>query len=208
MLNIRNSGLRSLKEVNIQEDITKLNCQFNKLETLEGLEKCVNFKLTKLNIFNISSLGLRSLKEVNIPKDITELYCSNNKLETLKGLEKCVNLTLLKCNNNKLETLKRLDKCVKLTELYCSRNELETLEGIEKCNKLTKLDCSNNKLRKLKYCPESIEFIVYDNNPIKIQLEQVGYRDRGRNIDEIHRINKEKWERSIYKEGMKEDNFL
>src|SRR3989344_5437376 len=159
-------------------------------------------------MFNISSLGLRSLKEVNIPKDITELHCDENKIETLEGLEKCVNLTELYCSNNKLETLKGLEKCVNLTLLKCNSNKLETLEGIEKCNKLTKLDCSNNKLRKLKYCPESIEFIVYDNNPIKIQLEQVGYRDRGRNIDEIHRINKEKWERSIYKEGMKEDNFL
>ena len=190
MLDISNSGLRSLKEVNIPEDITKLDCSDNELETLEGLEKCVN---------------------------LTELYCYNNEIKILEGIY-LSNLTKLNCISNKikslncsgnvLETLEGLDKCVKLTELYCSRNELETLEGIEKCNKLTKLDCSNNKLRKLKYCPESIEFIVYDNNPIKIQLEQVGYRDRGRNIDEIHRINKEKWERSIYKEGMKEDNFL
>ena len=65
---------------------------------------------------------------------------------------------------------------------------------------ITELDCSNNGLRELKYCPESIEYIVYDDNPIKEEY-------RGRDIGEIHRINKEKWERSIYKEGMKEDNF-
>src|SRR3989344_8589623 len=157
-------------------------------------------------MFNISNLDIRSLKEVNIPEDIIELYCIFNKLETLKELGKCINLTELFCSDNKIKTLEGLDKCVKLTRLYCHNNKIKTLKGIEKCNKLTELYCSNNKLKKLKYCPESTRDIRYDNNPIKVQLEQVGYR--GRDIREIHRINKERWERSIYKEVMKEDNFI
>ena len=130
-------------------------------------------------MLDISNSRLRSLKEVNIPEDIIELECSNNKLETLEGIEKCVNLT----------------------KLYCSYNKLKTLGGIDKCINLTELICKNNGLRKLKYCPESIIYIRYDDNPIKEEY-------RGRDIDEIHRINKERWERSIYKEVMKEDNFI
>ena len=178
MLDIRNLGLRSLKEVNIPEYITKLICDNNELETLEGLEKCIN---------------------------LTELNCSNNELETLEGIEKYINLTKLNCGNNKLKTLEFFTrvKYINLAKLECGGNELETLKGIERCNKLTELDCKRNELRKLKYCPESIEDIRYDffNDMIKEEY-------RGKDIREIHRINKEKWERSIYKEVMKEDNFL
>src|SRR3989344_5568543 len=174
MLNIRDLGLILLKEGNIQEDITKLYCSDNKIETLKGLEKYIN---------------------------LTILDCSYNKIETLEGIEKYVNLTELYCYNNKIKSLEGIEKCINLTKLNCGNNELETLEGIEKCNKLTKLYCSNNKLKKLKYCPESIRDIRYDNNPIKEEY-------RGREIGEIHSINKEKWERSIYREVMKEDNFL
>ena len=99
-----------------------------------------------------------------------------------------------------LKSLKEVNIPEDITKLYYSYNKIETLEGIEKCNKLTILDCSYNGLRELKYCPESIEYIFYDNNPIKEEY-------RGRDIGEIHSINKEKWERSIYKEVMKEDNF-
>ena len=174
MLDIRNLGLRSLKEVNIQEDIIELYCSHNKIETLEGLEKYVN---------------------------LTELYCGKNKIKSLEGIEKCINLTYLDCGRNELETLEGIEKCINLTKLDCSNNKIKSLEGIDKCVNLTELYCSNNKLKKLKYCPESIRDIKYDENPIKEEY-------RGSEIGEIHNINKEKWERSIYREVMKEDNFL
>src|SRR3989338_4750943 len=75
MLNISNLGLRSFREVNIQVDITKLYCSDNELETLEGLEKCIN---------------------------LTELDCSYNNIKTLEELEKYINLTELYCSNNEL----------------------------------------------------------------------------------------------------------
>jgi Leucine-rich repeat (LRR) protein len=56
-----------------QIKLTSLNCSYNKLTSLEGIETLVNLKI---------------------------LDCHNNQLTSLKGIETLVNLTYLSCSHN------------------------------------------------------------------------------------------------------------
>ena len=152
--------IQSLKEINDREiatQIKEIDCFRNKLETLEGIEECINLQT---------------------------LNCSGNWLETLEGLEKCINLQTLNCSNNQLgmpKNKKDYDNYVEC--LFMSGMgrygydrtlfEYECIKGLENCNKLTILDCSYNLLQSLeglekcteaKWIPAIFHFPILDFN--------------------------------------------
>ena len=155
-------GIKSLKGIQLFEDLEKLDChdigltELNvslnyKLKELDcsgnqlkdylpilssGLKKlnCSNNKLTHMN------LGIRSglyLEEVN---------CSNNDIRNIV-MDSVGELVKFDCSNNSLMALD-VSQCSKLQELNCSGNQLMELD-VGSQTQLTQLDCSNNKLAEL-----------------------------------------------------------
>ena len=80
--------------------MTELNCSYNILTSLEGLENCTA---------------------------LTELDCSYSLLASLEGLENCTALTELICSCNSLTSLEGLENCTALTRLVFHSNNLTSL---------------------------------------------------------------------------------
>ena len=78
------------------DQITGLDCSFNQLSSLEGIENLVNLE---------------------------KLWCYNNQLTSLEGIENLVNLQVLSCSSNQLTSLEGIENLVNLKILYCSSNQ-------------------------------------------------------------------------------------
>jgi Leucine-rich repeat (LRR) protein len=139
-LNISENGLTQLPEcINDFPNLQKLDCRYNKLNTLGELN------LPNLQILSCTHNQLTTLEQLNLP-NLQQLYCSSNKL-TILGQLNLPNLLRLYCSNNQLTTLGELN-LPNLQELNCSHNKLTTLGHLNLPN-LQKLICYNNKLTTL-----------------------------------------------------------
>jgi hypothetical protein len=77
------------------DQINHLNCSFQRLNSLEGIEKLINLKVLWCWHNNLTSLnGIENL--INLE----ELYCRNNNLTDLNGIENLINLKRLNCDYN------------------------------------------------------------------------------------------------------------
>jgi len=74
---------------------------------------------------NCTFQGLTDLKGIEEFKNLEYLYCSNNYLTSLKGIENLINLKELDCSYNGLIDLKGIEKLSNLKILFCSGNNLE-----------------------------------------------------------------------------------
>lgn len=180
-------GIKSLKGIQLFEDLEKLDChdigltELNvgknfKLEELDcsgnqlkeyypilssGLKKlnCSNNKLTYMNLGILSGLNL---KEVN---------CSSNKIRNIV-MDSVGELVKFDCSNNDLMTLD-VSQCFKLEELNCSGNQLMEL-NVGNQTQLTQLDCSNNRLTELNVKQNGglTSLICNDNQLTTLDLSQ------------------------------------
>ena len=77
------------------EQITRLNCSYQNLTNLDGIENLINLK---------------------------SLYCNGNYLINLNGIENLINLEYLSCSFNRLTSLNGIENLVNLKDLYCLNN--------------------------------------------------------------------------------------
>lgn len=133
-LNCNHNRLTSL-DVSKNTKLTNLDCSFNQLTSLDvkrltSLEKlkCGDNKLTSLDVSSNSVLDLLSC----FGNQITSLNVSNN-----------IKLTFLSCGYNQLTSL-NVSNNTELTQLYCSYDQLTSLD-VTKNTKLTELQCGWNQ---------------------------------------------------------------
>lgn len=156
-LDVSYSSITSLTGIEYFINLETLNCDFNKLATLD-VSKNLNLKkidcnynqITTLDIYknlNLKHLGSFSnkLTTLDVTKNIPliELDCGNNQLTAL-DISKNVNLGLLRCPDNQLETLD-VSTNVALDTLVSYSNKLSRLD-ISKNIILKEINCSSNKL--------------------------------------------------------------
>ena len=144
-LDVTNSEIADLKGIELFEELTNLDCQKNKLTSLD-LQK--NTKLTYLNCYGNSLTSL----DVSKNTELTVLICVNNSLTSL-DVSKNTALTWLYCDKNRLTSLD-VSKNTALKELYCSSCKLSSLD-VSKNTALTKLWCYDNQLTSLTVSPYS-----------------------------------------------------
>lgn len=167
-------------------NLTKLDCSFNCLKTLKGIESCTQLLeidcsynglvtledlkfCTRLQKIHCRYGSLDNLKGIEACTKLIEIDCSHHKLFNLKGIEACTLLRKLNCSHNKLSNLEELKSCAKLEELYCHSNNLNSLKGIESCILIRELYCYANNLKsicELKLCVQLQKLYCYDNNQI------------------------------------------
>jgi len=123
------------------DNIVKLDCDDNELDSLVGIEN-----LTNLTILYFNNNQLNSLEGIKNLTNLIELDCSHNKLSSLVGIENLTNLTKLYCCNNQLSSLVGIENLTNLRILYCTRNQLNSLKGIENLTNLRELHCHHNQL--------------------------------------------------------------
>lgn len=166
-LDISNRNLTTLFGIEFKDNITVLDCSYNRLKSLKYLPSTITTLICSHN-------HLISLK--NCPPQIKYLYCSNNQLTSLQYCP--LEIIELSCYDNQITSLKYLNHSKNLKELFCNNNQLTSLKycpiGLIKlycqCNKLTslkycpsfviELDCYNNRLTSLKYLPSTTKILL------------------------------------------------
>lgn len=137
---------------NLPSGLTTLYCEHNQISNLPLLPNSLSF-------FNCSFNQLSILPE--LPNYIIELSCSNNQISVLPELPS--GLTSLFCYYNLLSTLPLIPQS--LTDLRCHNNLLSSLPSLSLG--ITYLNCSINQLTRLPELPESLNTLVFNNNPIE-----------------------------------------
>ena len=131
--------LTSLQGIEYFESLTKLECSYNQLESLDV---SANTALTELYcLYN----QLTSL-DVSANTALTELYCLSNQLTSL-DVSANTALTVLDCSSNSLTSLD-VSANTALTELWCGYNQLTSLD-VSANTALTTLWCYYNQLESL-----------------------------------------------------------
>ena len=131
--------LTSLQGIEYFESLTKLECSYNQLESLDV---SANTALTELYcLYN----QLTSL-DVSANTALTELYCLSNQLTSL-DVSANTALTVLDCSSNSLTSLD-VSANTALTELWCGYNQLTSLD-VSANTALTELWCGYNQLTSL-----------------------------------------------------------
>ena len=159
-ISVGSRGISSLKGIEYFAYLTYLNCNGNKINSLDVSRNtaltrlyCSANNLNTLDVSkNLALIGLycigNNLNTLDVSKNtaLIELYCYDNKLNSL-DVSKNTALTQLSCANTNLSTLD-VSENTALTILYCSYNNLSTLD-LSKNPALIELSCGNNKLRNL-----------------------------------------------------------
>ena len=129
-------SIKSLVGIEIFTDLTKLDCDFNSITTLD-LSKNVNLTYLDCDHNYLTTIDLN--KNVNL--NYLDIY--HNSLTTI-DLSKNTNLVYLDCSDNNGLTILDISKNDKLTYLDCSYSPIKVLD-VSKNVALTELDCSNSK---------------------------------------------------------------
>ena len=154
VINYPHIGITNLKGIEYFTALKILNCESNRLTTLDVSK---NTALTDLNC----SDNQLTVLDVSKNTALTDLNCSGNQLTTL-DVSKNTALTDLYCSGNQLTVL-NVSKNTALKTLWCDENQLTVLD-VSKNTALTRLDCYNNQLTSLDVSNTDMDDLnCYDN---------------------------------------------
>ena len=139
--------------INSSNNITRLDCSYNRLTSLDVSNN------TNLIELDCSGNRLTSL-DVSANTALTELNCLGNQLT---NLDLNVTLVNLICNNNQLTNL-NVSNLSALTTLNCYGNQLMSLDVSS--NVLTTLNCNNNQLTNLDVNSNVLTTLNCNNNQL------------------------------------------
>jgi len=119
-----------IKKRNLGLNISKLDVGFEKLTSLEGIEKLYNLKILDISDNNLTSLeGIENLTELE------EIFLSFNKLTSIEEIENLNKLKILLVGNNRLKTLEGIRNLTELeicdfnnNPIIYSSTDLETIK--------------------------------------------------------------------------------
>ena len=143
--------LTSLRGIEYFASLTKLECYYNQLTSLDV---SANTALTLLFCYDNQLTSL----DVSANTALTQLYCSINQLTSL-DVSANTALTVLYCFSNQLTSLD-MSANTALTELDCANNSLTSLD-VSANTALTYLDCSNNQLTSLDVSANTALTLLY-----------------------------------------------
>jgi hypothetical protein len=150
----------ALKSIDVTgcTSLKKLNCSFNVLENIFGLNSCTNLLYLFCQINNLKELDLSActkLKQIlaqgglsmasvdfSNNTEITSITCSQNgALQEVKGLENCVNLKTFYCSTSNLQDIHFGGNLNQLTTIDINLNRnLKSITGLNGCPALKSLN--------------------------------------------------------------------
>lgn len=166
-----------------------LDCSYNELETLAGIDQCpqlVELHCGYNHLVSLEGIGacpaleilacyrnrLRSLEHIPVGNKILDIDCCTNPLRLLKGIDVCTSLRNLDCSGCNLGSLEGIEACTALEYLRCINNGLTSIQPIASCSKLDTLLCFNNRITQLtgvESCPNLQTLYFHENLVSSIQ---------------------------------------
>lgn len=141
-LNVEDSGISDLGEINYFSNLTGLNCNHNNLQSL-NVSLIPNLIDLNCSYNLLSNLNIANTTQLQV------LDCSNNALNQL-DLSSGINLEQLYCDHNLLSSFNFLGNAIQLENLNCSNNSLTQID-ITDLVVLKYFDCSNNLLTNIDF---------------------------------------------------------
>lgn len=170
-----------ISQLNLSDNIKKLNCSYNNLKTLDIssskslLElQCNSNNLSQLdashnkylNILTCSDNQLESL-DVSLNLDLVYLSCSNCRLSKL-DIRNNLHLERLECASNQLTGTLDITSLKELKYFMCMYNRLDSINISSDNKNLIEIWCYNNQLSSLTIPDQSsIQTIYCHNNRLK-----------------------------------------
>ena len=156
-------GKSKAEEITAEDmlQLIELDCQFNSISDLTGIEQAANLSQLNLKWNNVKDLTplirLSKLKELNLTgnglgdatplgklTNLQSLELDSNKLVDLTFVEELGQLSRLSLARNRLEVLSPLASAQSLRELVLDYNKIQDLKAIIPLNSLVKLSLKNN----------------------------------------------------------------
>lgn len=167
ILDVRNSGIKELKGIELFPYLYTLKC--SKLG-LENLDLSGNKELDTLDCSE------NNLTQLNLSQNtkLTNLNCRENNLTQLK-LSQNTELTYLNCSGNQLTEL-NLPSSAKLEKLICYDNQLSALD-VNSLSGLTNLSCAKNPLGTLDVSnlKDLKSLVCYENGLTTLNVKNNSY---------------------------------
>jgi Leucine-rich repeat (LRR) protein len=126
-------------EFNFPSSLEELNIAYNKILSLEGIEKLPN--LTSLDF---SGNGLYDMTSIKYCEKLENINMSGNKINKLTELQQLIHLTSLQLSDNGVSDLTDLRNLSQLRYLDISKNQLSDISVLSGLSNLITLDISNN----------------------------------------------------------------
>ena len=160
-LEIIDKQLLNINKINNLPNLQILNCSYNKIKDIEGLQ------LPNLQTLNCSHNQIVDIQGLQLP-NLQKLYCYHNKIIDIQGLQ-LPNLQTLNCSNNKIIDIEGL-QLFNLQKLYCYHNKIIDVQGLQLPN-LQTLNCSHNQIVDIQglQLPNLQVLFCYHNKIINIE---------------------------------------
>ena len=162
ILEITNNVISKIQNLEILQNLIKLNLSFNRIETLENLEdtQIIELNLSHNRIHTIFLIkAMKNMKKLNISFNMLEKFgkvdffpsleeldvsnCFFTDFSSLSGLQQLKKMNL---SNNRICDEMKLD-CSSLTSLDVSHNNLTTISSFAGLSRLQELDISYNPIQ-------------------------------------------------------------
>ena len=142
--------IKSLEGLEYFTELTELNCNTNKVGSLD-LSKNTKLEILRCNECELTSLNVSNNKELHT------LQCWKNNLQSI-DVSKCPKLTIFECNDNKL-TKMDVSKNKELRYFICSDNMISGTMDISACSVIREMKTSQNPITAIKLNP-AIEYLT------------------------------------------------
>ncbi|WP_421895372.1 leucine-rich repeat domain-containing protein [Marinoscillum sp.] len=120
-ISLSNTGVTSLIDLNVHEDIEQITCKNGPLMDLEGLAT-----LQYLRSLDISNTAVDDLRPISENRTLVTLNCSGTNIKKLKGLEELYQLQVLNISNTRVWQLDRLYDISGLKSLICYNTRIRS----------------------------------------------------------------------------------
>jgi Leucine-rich repeat (LRR) protein len=149
------------------DNITILNCSYNQLSSLVGIEN-----LTNLTILYCSYNQLNSLVGIENLTNLRELYCTDNRLSSLVGIENLTNLRELYYDNNPIDhippnLLRRLDGIKNGQNIYADNQNVHNHSIQESIRE------SIQNILKIKPTIKNLNNLILDDNILTQNTKEI-----------------------------------
>lgn len=136
-ITIENSCLNDIQGLSGLSNLVNITIPNNEhLETLRGIEQCINLEVLVCNNCNIKSVNeLSNLTKLNF------LNINENRVTSIRCLARLINLNTLICSCNGIDTLNGIENMEKLETLICFGNIIDTIDPVKKLPNIHHFSC-------------------------------------------------------------------
>ena len=133
------------------ESIEMIEARYRDIESLEGIENCINLKSLNLGSNKIEDITAL----INLTK-LESLFLVDNSIIDISSIGTLKNLKLLQISHNKISDISALGGLSNLSRLYIEHNEIVDIKPLVKLKNLEEVSLKENRVNDISCLEELI----------------------------------------------------